>query len=252
MSVADRALTEPSGVWAPEPAVRRMNLLFTASSLSVVLVSVERFSFTTDVLLPPANFLRLHELVQMVVIMLVTVVIQALLLRAVSRGFAALSVWPVLVFVAGVYFYATGNGVHELGSFTLQTYCDMGSVADDNLCHGLFINDFYTGNVMFFAGALLTNLALLVLERRNPLGADFGRGAFAVLLVNAAVFAVAVVAYAGFDRVLVGLVFTVVMAAVAIGFLVSVGRRYRQFPLITYTAATYALGAVAGVLVRLL
>lgn len=251
MSVADRTAADPSGAPAPDRAMRRLNLLFTATSVSVLLVTVERFSVTTEILLPPWNFLRLHEVLQMTVIILATVVIQALLLREVSRGFSALSLWPALVFVVGVYFYATGNGVHELGSFTLQTYCDFDDPTGD-LCLGLFVNDFYTGNIMFFAGALLTNTALLVLARRNPLSADFGPGAFAVLLVNAVVYALAIVAYAGFDRVLVGLVFTLVMAVVAVAFLVSVGRRYRRYPLLTYTAAVYVLGAVGGSLARLL
>ena len=249
MSVADRAAADWRAA-AADGAMRRLNWLFTATSVSVLVVTAERFSFTTRVVLAPWDFLRLHELVQMLVVILATVVIQALLLREVSRRFTALSLWPFLVFVVGLYFYATGNGVHELGSFTFQTYCDFDDPSG-NLCLGLFVNDFYTGNTMFFAGALLTTTALLVLARRNPVGADFGTGAFAVLLANAAVYALAIVAYAGFDRVLVGLVFTVVMAVVALGFLVSVGRRYRRFPFIVYTAVVYPLGAVVGLLVRL-
>jgi hypothetical protein len=45
-----------------------------------------------------------------------------------------------------------------------------------------------------------------------------------VLLLNAVVYAGAVLAYAAFDRVLVGLVFTVVSAAVAAGILSGAGR----------------------------
>jgi hypothetical protein len=247
VTVADRA---PADVPAADRAMRRLNWLFTATSLTVLVVTVERFSFTTRILLQPWDFLRLHELVQMSVIILATVVIQGLLLREVSRGFTALTLWPFLLFLVGVYFYATGNGVHELGSFTFNTYCVV-EEPSGTLCLGLYFNDYYTGNTMYFAGALITNVGLLILARRNPIGADFGTGAFAALLVNAAVFALAIVAYAGFDRVAVGLVYTVVMAMVALGFLVSVGREYRRFPLITYTAATYLLGAVVGLVVRL-
>ncbi|MCO1658597.1 hypothetical protein [Pseudonocardia humida] len=228
----------------------RMNRLFTAASLAVVLVSVERFSFTTEVFLEPARFLRLHELVQMTVIIPITAAVLALMLHEVSRRFRALSLGPFLLFVVGAYFYATGNGVHELGSFTLQTHCDFDEPTGD-LCAGLFINDFYTGNTMFFAGALLMNLAVLVVERRNP-AEPMGRGALAVLVVNALVFALAVLAYAAFDRVVVGLVFAVVMAVVALGFLVPVRGRYRRFPFTTYTALTYVVGTIASLLVRLL
>jgi hypothetical protein len=228
----------------------RMNRLFTAASLAVVLVSVERFSFTTEVFLEPSRFLRLHELVQMTVIIPITALVLALMLHEASRRFRALALGPFLLFVAGAYFYATGNGVHELGSFTLQTHCDFDDPTGD-LCAGLFINDFYTGNTLFFAGALLMNLAILVQERRNP-AEPMGRGALAVLAANALVFALAVLAYAAFDRVVVGLVFAVVMTLVGLGFLASVRGRYRQFPFTTYTALTYVVGTVASLVVRLL
>jgi hypothetical protein len=233
----------------PAGVMTRMNALFTAASLAVVLVSVERFSFTTGVFLGPSRFLRLHELVQMTVIIPVTLVVLALMLHEVSRRFAALTLAPFLLFVLGAYSYATGNGVHELGSFTLQTHCDFAEPTGE-LCVGLYINDFYTGNAMFFAGALLMNVAILVLERRSPT-APYRPAALAVLAVNALVFALAVLAYAAFDRVLVGLVYSVVMAVVALGFLAAVRDRFRQFPFTTYTALTYTVGTVASLAVRL-
>lgn len=167
-----------------------MNRLFTAASLAVVLVSVERFSFTTEVFLEPSRFLRLHELIQLTVIIPVTALVLALMLHEVSRRFRALALGPFLLFVAGAYFYATGNGVHGLGSFTLQTHCDFDDPTGD-LCAGLFINDFYTGNTLFFAGALLM---ILVQERRNPVE-PMGRVALAFLAANALVFALAVLVY---------------------------------------------------------
>jgi hypothetical protein len=235
---------------APDPAApRRLNLLFVATSLIVVLVSVERFSFTTGILLRPANFLRLHEVVQMGVIILATVLVQAGLLWAVSHRFRTLSARPLLLFVAGVYFTATGNGVHEVSSATLQTYCQLDSIGS-NLCGGLYINDFYTGNAMFFFGALLTTAALLVLERRAPQGAGFSTRALAVALVNALVYAVAIVAYAGFDRVLVGFVFTAATAFMALTYLSTTGRQWRRYPFTVYTAVTFVLGGVAAAAVR--
>ena len=45
--------------------MKRLHVLFSLNSLAVVLVSIERFSFTTRVLLQPYQFLRLHEAVQL-------------------------------------------------------------------------------------------------------------------------------------------------------------------------------------------
>jgi hypothetical protein len=232
--------------------MNRLNWLFTATSLSVLLVTAERFSFTTRVLLQPHDFLRLHELVQMVLLILATAVIPTMLLREVSRGFAALTsragLWLLLTFVVGVYYYSTGNGVHELASFTFNTYCAPDQLADA-LCGGLFFNDYFTGNVLYFVGAFLMNVALLLFERQNP-NESFRPRHLPVLLANAVLYAFAVFAYGAFDRVLVGLVYTVVMALFAIVLLWPVRRRFAHHPVITYTTVGYVLAALASVVVR--
>ncbi|HEX4246515.1 MAG TPA: hypothetical protein VH008_01515 [Pseudonocardia sp.] len=104
--------------------------------------------------------------------------------------------------------------MHELASFAFNAYCDPDRLTDP-LCGGLFFNDYFTGNVLYFVGAFLMNLGLLLFERLNP-SESFRRRHLPVLLANAVVYAFAVFAYAAFDRVLVGLVYTVVMAAVAV------------------------------------
>jgi hypothetical protein len=44
--------------------MNRLNGAFTVTSALVLLVTLERFSFTTSILLQPYSFIRLHELVQ--------------------------------------------------------------------------------------------------------------------------------------------------------------------------------------------
>ncbi len=233
--------------------MNRLNVLFSLTSLSVVLVTVERFSFTRNVLLPPHHFLRLHELVQMTVVILLTVVVPALVLRVVSGDFAALRTraggWLFLAFVIGVYFYATGNGVHEMASFVLGTSCNPDHATGD-LCGGLFVNDFYTGNILYFLGAFLFTASILVLERMNPSGA-YRQGGLTVLVVNAVIFAVTVLAYAGFDRVLVGLVYSLAMTVFVLACFLPVRRRFREYPFTTYTTIVYVLGTAASLLARL-
>src|SRR5438067_7579733 len=138
--------------------MKRLHILFSLNSLAVVLVSIERFSFTTRVLLQPYQFLRLHEALQIGVLILATVLIPFFLLREVTGNFSLLAKdkrrGMVLgsVFLAGIYFYASGNAFHELASFLFNQYCDVTSVSGP-LCASLFFNDYYTGNVLYFIGA---------------------------------------------------------------------------------------------------
>jgi hypothetical protein len=233
--------------------MKRLNVLFSLSSLSVVLVTIERFSFTTRVLLQPHNFLRLHEAIQITAIILLTVVLPFLVFVEVSqnfRGFQTRSgLLLALLFVVGVYSYASGNGLHEVASFTLNQYCGPANASTD-LCAGLFINDFYTGNILYFAGGTLMVLAVLLLEK-TVAGPRFDNGDLAISLVNAAVYALAIFAYAAFDRVLVGLVYAVIVALVADVLWFTVRPLYRSHPVTTYTAAAYTLGAILALAVRL-
>jgi hypothetical protein len=176
------------------------------------------------------------------------------LLREITDRFASLrqprTTWLLVVFIVGLYFYATGNGVHELASFTLNTYCDVNDTAG-NLCGGLFVNDFYTGNVMFFVGGFLMTASLILIEKRSPTDA-FQDNGFVLLVINAVIYSLTVLAYAGFDKAPVGLIYSLAMLVFVAAIFLPVRRQYRQYPFTTYNAIVYSLGAVASLLVRVL
>lgn len=232
--------------------MRRLNLILTLTSLSVLLVTVERFSFTTKILLQPYNFLRLHELVQMVFIILVTVILPFFALHEISDNFKLLQTKRGLLlatlFIVGIYFYATGNGVHEIASFFFNNYCDTKKVTGD-LCGGLFFNDYYLGNIFYFIGAALYTIVLLVLERQNPVK-DFGTKDRIILLLNAIVFTFAIFAYAAFDQVLVGLAYSIFMAIVSLGFLLTAKKDFFRIPYTTYATICYVLATIASLIIR--
>lgn len=234
--------------------MNRLNILFTLSSLSVILVTIERFSFTTKVLLQPYDFLRLHEVVQMTVLILLTTIIPFLIFREVSQNFDSLKtkkgfIWS-LVFITGVYFYATGNGLHEVSSFNFNNFCDVKQVSGI-LCNGFFINDYYTGNIMYFVGAVLMTLPLLFLEQMRT-NKEYKKKDLPATVINAVVYAFAIFAYAAFDTVLVGLIYSLVMMVIADILFLQKKNEYLRYPVLTYTALTYSLGTLAALIVRLL
>lgn len=232
--------------------MHRLNLLFTLSSLSVLLVTIERFSFTARVLLQPYSFLRLHELVQMTVIILLTVLIPTLLLKEITHNFKNIerrSFLLILTFITGVYFYATGNGVHEVASFMFNNYCNVAK-SSGNLCGGLFLNNYYTGNIYYFIGGFMMVASLLLLEFKRP-NETYKKKDLPITIINAAVYAFAIFAYAGFDRVLVGLAYSIITTLFALALFLQVRTRYLKYPVITYTTLTYILGTIAAILIRL-
>lgn len=232
--------------------MHRLNLLFTLSSLNVLLVTAERFSFTTKILLSPYSFLRLHEVFQIIVLILFTVIIPFLILKEVTDNFDLLKtkIGAILglIFVIGVYFYATGNGVHELGSFLFNQYCDPKNVVGA-MCNGLFFNDYYFGNILYFIGAIFMNIVFLFFEKMRP-NKTFTKEDTLPLVINGVIYSFAIFAYAAFDRVLVGLVYSLIMTLIVGVFYVFNKKNYLQKPVTTYMAITHTLGTLASLIVR--
>jgi hypothetical protein len=227
--------------------MKRLNLLFILSSVTVLLVTIERFSFTTNVLLQPYNFLRLHEIVQIFII-LPTVLIPAFLFKELSRNFEILKKTKGqlmgLLFIVGVYFYATGNGLHEVAGFFMYEYCDPNNLVS-TMCNGLFINNFYTGNIFYFVGAMMMNLALLVLEFSYPLE-KWNRNDLLILAANSLVYSIAIIAYTAIDPVLVGLVSAVITTIVVDAILLYGWRKKMSLPFTLYSLHSRNSSCICG------
>jgi len=233
--------------------MKRVNLLLTLLSLNAVLVTIERFSFTTQIVLQPYSYLRLHEIVQMTIIILISVIIPYFLVKEISGNFEALKSTAGtllgLLFIIGVYFYSTGNGLHEVASYLFNTFCNTKKI-ENIACGSMFFNDFYVGNILYFIGLFCSNLSLTLLELKNP-SKKYNRGDLVVLLINSLVLALMFFAYAAFDTVAVGLVYIIISALTFAPIILIHRKKYATLPFTTYTAVAYTLSAIAATIVRL-
>ncbi len=232
--------------------MHKLNWIFTLSSIDVLLVTIERFSFTTKIVLQPYSFLRLHELLQMITLILFTVILPLFLLKEVTSNFKTIQQKKgfllFLAFIIGVYFYATGNGLHEVSSFNFNQYCNVKNFSGD-LCGGFFFNDFYTGNIFYFIGGGLMVVAIMLLEEIKSF-TTFTKKDMTIAMINAVVYAFAIFAYAAFDRVLVGLIYSIIITVIADYLYLKIRAQQASYPVTTYTAATYTLGTIAAILVK--
>ena len=232
--------------------MHKLNILFTLSSLSVILVTIERFSITTKILLQPYNFFRFHEVFQMIFLIMFTVVIPFFILYFISDNFLLFTkkslVWLPLLFLVGVYYYSTGNGVHEMASFTLNQFCNVKSVSGI-FCQGQFFDDYYTGNIFYFVGSICLVLSLLFTEKLFP-NTTYKKRDVPVTVINSIVYSFAIFAYAAFDPVLVGLLYSLFIMVTADILWLMIRKKYLAHPVIFYTALTYTIGTIAALFVR--
>lgn len=232
--------------------MKRINTIVTLYTLTALVIIIERLSPTTRILLQPHNFIRLHELNQTVIFLTITVILSFFVLQSVTNNFQTLNkksnMALAVIFLAGAYLYGAGEGWHEVASFTLNTYCDANNPAGD-LCQGLFINDYYAGNLIFFVGGVMMNTVLLVLATQQRME-RFNNKDLAILLFNSLIYALTWFAYAAFDIVLLGLFFAALLAIISIVVFIKVKWNVREYPYITYSAVAYTLATLATLIYR--
>lgn len=230
--------------------MQKLNILFSLFSLTALVIIIERL--LPSPLLQPFNFIRLHEINQTVIFIAISTILSFLYLKLFTKDFKTLEKRQdfllVLCFILGVYLYGAGEGWHEMASFTLNTYCGLNNLVS-NLCKGLFINDYYAGNIIFFIGGLLMNVPLLVLAAKYHFRAWSNKD-MVILFINSFIFAFTWFAYAAFDKVLVGLFFSFVLMVVSAIFFIKIRNNTRQHPFIVYSFFAYALATVAAALVK--
>jgi hypothetical protein len=233
--------------------MKRTNIIVSLYSLTALVIIIERLLPATRMLLQPYDFIRLHEINQTVIFLPITVILSFFVLQSVTDNFRTLNrrLNTVLaaVFLCGAYLYGAGEGWHEVASFTLNTYCDTQNLAG-NLCLGLFINDYYAGNLIFFVGGVMMNTVLLVLATQQRMD-RFNNKDMMVLIFNSIVYAFTWFAYAAFDIVLLGLYFATLLAVISIVAWLKVKRNIREYPYITYSVVAYTLATIATIIYRI-
>ena len=240
----------------------KINLLLTLLSLDALLVILERISPTTRIILQPYSYMRVHEVFQMSVVIAISIVISFLLLKVISNNFAALRTksGTILgtIFMLGIYFTATGNGLHEVASFLYNTFCNI-KATGTGICGASFFDDYYFGNIVYFVGLLFSNLALILLELRSPLSKSDTKQTI-ISIANGVLYALTLFAYAAFDRVLVGLWFVTIMAVLVVFVVIvnnlakrdlaSLGKRLTLTPFTLYSLTAYCLSTILTAIIR--
>lgn len=228
--------------------MNKINKLLTLLSLTAIAVSIERFSHSTRIFLQPYNFLRIHEVFQISIMIFLGVIISFFIMKEITNNFDLLKdkigTIYALMFLSGLYFCASGNGLHEVSSHFFNTFCNTKTI-ENTFCGAAFINNYYFGNGMFFFGFLLSNLSLVLMELRKQ---DVVQGTRNILitLVNSSLFSLSLVAYAGFDRVQIGLYFLLISLMIFSFIAVKLKHRIFYYPFTLYCAFAYSTAALVS------
>jgi hypothetical protein len=135
-----------------------------------------------------------------------------------------------------------------VSSFNFNNFCNTEQI-ENTVCGSFFFNDYYTGNIFYFFGAALMVIPLMFFEKQNPT-VTFSKKDLIILTINAAIYSLAIFAYAAFDRVHIGFVYSLVVMTISIWMFLQIKKNYNRFPFISYTMLAYSLGAMLSIYQR--
>jgi hypothetical protein len=227
------------------PSLAGLHRLLAVQSLVVVLLSINRLSSLTLGYVAPNEFLRWVDLNNMLVLPLISLVAFYLVKRRLEvsdrsgardgRAHLALS----LAFIVGTYLLAASYGDHEVTNYLHARFCAEDTASD--LCRIVIFNDDEFSHWVFFAGFVLINVALMLLQVLFPHAGPLTTADKALLVANGVFIGLGVFANLAFE--VIGLDLYVV-ALLAVSAALLLWRRGPQ-PLLLYYTTAYWLGLLA-------
>jgi len=240
--------------------LRNIHWLLAVQSLVVILVSINRLSSLTLSYVAANEFLRWVDLLNMLVLPIMSLVAFYLLKKVIEQPTAQYNkrahIALNLVFIVGVYVLGASYGDHEVTNYLHSRFCiveDSNSETgfsdeDSDLCRIVIFNDDEFSHWLFFTGFVMVNASLLLLQAVFPHGAALSRRDIALLIVNGLFIGAGIFANLAFEVIGLDLVVIVLLAVMSVLLL---WRRGRE-PLFVYYAMAYVFGLVATAIVKLL
>jgi hypothetical protein len=227
------------------PPLTTLHWLLAGQSLLVILLSVNRLSSLTQGYALPHEGLRWVDLTNMLVWPLASTALSYGVLRWIERGRTSVW-WHGLLLLVSVYLLAAGYGNHEVTNYLHQRFCpDAGPALDARLCDVVIYNDDDFSHLVFFAGFIGVNLALLLAQAAHPRQGAMGSRHWLLLAANAFFVAVAVFANLAFEATGLDLPVVILVALLAAWLLWRAHRAGRSVPVVAYTLMAYAPSAAA-------
>lgn len=225
-----------------------IHALLSVQSVVVLLLSINRLSRLTLDYVLPNEFLRWVDLHNLLTLPLISVTAFYLLKQhleaAPTIAKRARSRWLGLVFVLGVYLLGAGYGNHEVTNYLHARFC----VDDDAsaLCRIVIFNDDEFGHVLWFAGFVLINVALLLVQARHPQRARLTGWDVALLVLNGLLIGAGIFANLAFEEIGLDLYVVAVVSLLA----VALWWRRGTHALFVYYSIAYGVGLITTALYK--
>lgn len=220
-----------------------IHILLSVQSLVVILVSVNRLTTLTTGYVTANEFLRWVDFNNMLVLPLISLLAFYLLKKHIERGILVYhGPWHLsvnLAFVVGIYLTGVSYGDHEVTNYLHIRFCAEEPTSD--LCRIIIFNDDAFSHWLFFAGFVLVNASLLLIQLLFPYSTPLTQEDVAMLIGNGFFIGLGIFANLAFEAIGFDLYIVAALALLALGLLWHKGPQ----PLFVYYSTAYGLGLIA-------
>lgn len=221
-------------------SLRRTHALLSVQSIVVILVSINRLSRLTEGYVLPNQFLRWVDLINMLVLPLISTLAFYLLKNHLPYASPARDgLWHRVLgsmFIVGVYLLAASYGDHEVTNYLHVRFCPTDTTSD--LCRIIIYNDDEFSHLIFFTGFVVVNASILLLQMLFPHRGTLGLADLGLLVLNGLFIGLGIFANQAFEQIGLDLYVVALLALLALALLWRGGRQ----PLPIYYAVAYCLG----------
>jgi hypothetical protein len=229
--------------------LNNIHWLLIAQTIIIIFASINRLGRFTLGYVAENEFLRWVDLLNMVVFPLASLVAFYLLKKEIEydsprkdgRRHLALN----LAFIIGIYLLAASYGDHEVTNYLNFRFC-LDEPINSDLCRIIVFNDDEFSHWLFFAGFVLVNAALPLLQILFPYLGTLTTKDIVLLVANAVFIGAGIFANLGFEEI----GFDLYVVALLTGLSLYLLREHRRQPLVIYYATAYTLGLIATIIVK--
>jgi hypothetical protein len=220
-----------------------LHLLLLVQSVDVILVSINRLSTLTTGYVAANEFLRWVDLLNMLVLPLISVVAFYLLKKALEYDSPARNGGRHLTlnlgYIIGLYLLAASYGAHEVTNYLHVRFCLTDQASP--ICQIIIFNDDEFSHWVFFTGFVMINAALMLIQILFPYRGTMTTRDWVLLVGNGLFIALGIFANLAFELIGLDLYVVALLTLLALALL---WRRGSQ-PLVIYYATAYTVGLIA-------
>jgi len=235
--------------------MKRVHLILTGLSATIILLSLNRLTTATLGHLQPFEFLRWLDFNAMLPIPLLSVILYYLLKREITTETSpflktGLYAFYMVLLITGIYLFGAGSGTHEFANYLHARFCDT-QVLNETLCNIVIYNDDSFSHYVYYAGFILMNVALMLIEYSMPRKNPAKRKDLWLIVPNALFIALGIFANLAFEEIGIDLW---VFGSVMVLSLILLAKRQWKFgalPVTFYFALSYTVGVVGTLLWKL-